>query len=265
MSMKDAIESVKKKVAQIKRNHQFSRDNKKRQWDAHLTKELMDCAGDLGVCRGKYEMAIRRQSEEIREGLAKGYPVAVQKNLLMNAAVGYMVVKDALFVIRSVSTYDSIENAYALLDMATKTITGEKVKKPKLRRHPTREDYAFLNSFETLEAKEKIVNSNGFMEMLIATGDIEKCMAAAREQGGVEPQQCEPAMPLEPQLENNDTPTDLSPEDMKTLKMMQQSNSWSSRQSFSMPMPIGGTETPPPAAETPAENNSENKTGGTES
>lgn len=263
MSMKDAIESVKKKIEKIKRNHQFSRANRKRDWEAKLTKELMDCAGDLGVCRGQYEIAIRRQSEEIREGLAKGYPVAIQKNLLMNAAVGYLVVKDALFVIRSVSTYDSIENAYALLDMATKTITGEKVKKPKIGKHPTREEYAFINSFETLEAKEKIVNSNGFMEMLIATGNIEKCMAAAQEKIGTEPEQYETVVPLEPQLEKNDTPTDLSPEEMKTLKMMQQSSNWSNRQSFSMP--IIGTDTQPPAAEASAENNSENKTGGTES
>ena len=260
MGIKETIEAAKKKMEQIKKNHHFKKENDRRKQEAQLTKELMDCAGDLGVCLSNYERAIRRQSEEIREGMAKGYPITIQKNLLLDAAVGYLVVKEALFVIRSVATYDSIVDAYALLDMAAKTITGEKVKKPKKKKHPTREEYAFLNSIETMENKMKIVNSGGFMDMLIATGDIEKCMEAAREQGGVEPQQCEPAMPLEPQLEDSSPASSLSPEDMKYLKMMQTSNAWSDSQSFNAPNIPGGSNNPntPPPAE------AENKAGGEE-
>ena len=261
MNIKETIESAKKKIEEIKKKHRFKSENDRRKREAQLTEELMICAGDLGVCRSTYERAVRRQSEEIREGMADGYPVTVQKNLLMDAAVGYMMVKEALFVIQSVATYDSIVDAYALLDMAAKTITGEKIKRPKKSKRPNREEYAFLNSFETVEAKKKIVTSGGFMDRLIATGDIEKCIASAWEQSGEGTVSYETAVPLESQQEENVQPVSLSVEDMKILKEMQRSADWSKRQSFQGVDKVSADISSPAVS---ADNYSENQTGGDE-
>ncbi len=261
MNIKEMISSAKKKIEQIKKNYHFKSENERRKKEAQLTEELMICAGDLGVCRSTYERAVRRQSEEIREGMANGYPVTVQKNLLMDAAVGYMIVKEALFVIQSVATYDSIVDAYALLDMAAKTITGEKMKRPKKSKRPSREEYAFLNSFETVEAKKRIVTSSGFMDMLIATGDIEKCIEAARENGGTESVSYETSVPSELQQTENVQPVSLSAEEMKILTEMQRSAEWSKRQTSNG---MGNVSTNTPSSAASAENASENKTGGNE-
>lgn len=255
MDLKETIELTKRKIEQIKRNYRFKSENNRRKLEAKLTEDLVSCAGDLGVCKSSYERAVRRQSQEIREGMQKGYPVAVQKTLLMDAAIGYMLVEDALFVLQSVATYDSITDAYALLDMAAKTITGEKVKQPKKSKRPSREEYAFLNSFETVQAKKKIVSSKGFMDMLISTGDIHKCIAAAREQNIEESASYDNVVPLEPQLEENMPSISLSPEDMKLLTQMQRSSNWSSSPSVNAPGAVGTDDSQP------ADPSLQNKTG----
>lgn len=257
IAVKEKVEAVKKKIEQIKRSYHFKKENDRRKHEAQLTKDLMDCAGDLAVCRSNYERAIRLQSEEIREGMAKGYPVTVQKNLIMDAAVGYMLVNEALFVIQSVASYDSIVDAYALLDMAAKTIAGEKVKMPKAKKNPTREEYAFLNSVESVEEKKKIVTSGGFMEMLIATGDINKCIEAAREQSGPAAEPYGNIAPPAQQPEESTQSSGLSEDDLKILHEMQRSSGWSRNQSFA-----GTGDMNPAAPYQTADSDPEDNTGG---
>ena len=178
MSVSDKLHNVKKKLDNIKKNHRYRKSNKDRAVQAEITYEIAKCAGDLGACLKDFKYTIEEQSEFVRKGRAESYPTQVQEGQLRDAAIGYMLVKDALFVLKSVSSYDSVENAYILLDAATGKITGEKVfpffsgsKKPK------REEYAFLNSQEAYQKKQEMYDC--FVEKLIDTGDIEACIAEA--------------------------------------------------------------------------------------
>lgn len=267
MNMKDKIEPIKKKFEQLKRKHRFKKENDKRKQEAQLTKDLVDCAGDLGLCRSNYERSIRQQSEQIRQGMAEGYPVTVQKNLLMDAAVGYMLVCDALFVIRSVASYDSIVQAYDLLDAATRTITGEKAPLfsgiGKGKKKPVREEYDFINADETVEAKKKIVTTGGFMEMLIETGNIDKCISTFQEQGSVNTTPQGLAVPLEPQLEESNRSAGFSDEDRKLLAEMKKSTGWNISTPFVSTSDIG-TNTQTPSMEGQDGNDPVKKTGGGE-
>ena len=181
MSVNDKLHAAKKKLEALKKNHRYKKANKDRAIQAELTYEITKCAGDLGVCQKDFKYTIEEQSFYIRKGKAEGYDVKVQEMQLEDAAVGYMLVKDALFALKSVYSYDSIEHAYNLLDSATNKITGERAfpffgtsaKKPK------REEYGFLNSQETYEAKKAMFHS--FKDRLIMTGDIEACIEEANQ------------------------------------------------------------------------------------
>ena len=178
MSGNDKLHAAKKKLEAIKKNHRYRKANKDRAVMAEITYEIAKCAGDLGACLKDFKYTIEEQSFAVRKGRAECYPTQIQEGQLRDAAIGYMLVKDALFVLKSVSSYDSVENAYILLDAATGKITGERVfpffsgsKKPK------REEYAFLNSQEAYQKKQEMYDS--FVEKLIDTGDIEACIEEA--------------------------------------------------------------------------------------
>lgn len=176
MSVEDKLHAAKKKLEAMKKNHRYKKANKDRAIEAEFTYEIAKCAGDLGVCLKDFKYAIEEQSFYIRKGKAEGYNISVQEQQLEDSAVGYMLVKDAMFALRSVYTYDSIDHAYSLLDRATNKITGERTfpffgtsaKKPK------REEYGYLNAQETYEEKKSMYYS--FKETLIMTGDIEACI-----------------------------------------------------------------------------------------
>lgn len=181
MSAADKLNQVKKKMEAIKKDHRYKKANKDRAIQAELTYEITKCAGDLGVCQKDFKYTIEEQSYFIRKGQAEGYDTSVQEMQLEDATIGYMLVKDALFALRSVYSYDSVGHAYDLLDAATMKITGEKAFPffDKSSKKPKREEYGFLNSQEAYEQKRAMYSS--FKDKLILTGDIEECIEEAKQ------------------------------------------------------------------------------------
>lgn len=187
MAVNDRIEIVKKKLQNMKKKYEYNKANKEREHRAQLTVDLMDCAGDLGVCKSEYVWIIRDQSAVVREGIKSGFNVEQQKLQLLDAAVGYMLVNETMYVLKSITSYDELSRAFDLLDVATKKITGEKAVKFSMfgSKKPKRSEYGYLNSSDTIEEKKNIVT--GFLDDLIETGDIEKCIAESHKQKNMNP------------------------------------------------------------------------------
>ena len=187
MAVKDKLNAVKAKLDNIKRDRRFKKANKERALEAALSYEVVKCAGDLGACQKEFFYTIQEQALFIRRGRAEEYNTSIQETQLRDAAIGYLLVKDALFALQSISSYDSVNNAYSLLDAATQKITGEHTfpffKGGKKK--PERTEYGFINSAEAVNNKSGIVD--GFFEKLIETGDIEQCIKEAKERRKSDP------------------------------------------------------------------------------
>ncbi len=219
MSVNDKINQVKDKLDKLKRDHRFKKANKERAIEAELTYDIVKCAGDLGACKKEFFYTIKDQSEFIRKGRAESYNTAIQETQLRDAAIGYMLVKDALFALQSITSYDSVTHAYDLLDAATKKITGEKVFpffKDSKKKKPKRDEYGFINSAEAVEAKAGIVDS--FFERLIETGDIDLCIKEAQEKSA-----SNPFTDGEVRLPNLGTDVSIGSEHSDTIKEMRRS------------------------------------------
>lgn len=181
MALRDNLEDVKIQLEQMKKNHRFKKANALTQKNAEMTAALLKCSGKLEICKKDFERTIRNQSRSISEGMSQGTDTMVQEQMLWDAAIGYMLVRDAMFALRSVSTYDSIAHAYEFLDAATKQITGARRALPKIPRigaNKKRNEYGYITSAEALREKEDLLDT--FFETLKTTGDIEGCLAGAR-------------------------------------------------------------------------------------
>ncbi len=178
MAIFEYIEAAKKQIADMKRKYKFNKANKEREKAAELLNDTVSCKGKLEVCKEEFNSVIKKQSKAILDGRTKGMDTNVQKNMLWDAAIGYLLVKDAIFAIDSVTSNDGLAHAYDLLDVATCQMKG---KKPKgsiipgvISKMGERDSYGFLSAETTLHDKEKYLES--FFEELICSGDIEFCI-----------------------------------------------------------------------------------------
>ncbi|MCD7757452.1 MAG: hypothetical protein LUH45_04700, partial [Clostridiales bacterium] len=97
--------------------------------------------------------------------------------ILWDAALGYMLVKDAIFALGTVPEYDSIAHAYELLEAATRQITNRGSNPFRLtgwNPGKERDEYGYLSAESTLKEKEEVLD--GFFDELKQTGDIEACL-----------------------------------------------------------------------------------------
>ena len=182
MAISDTLDDVKASVREIMRKHRFKKANLARQEAAELQSSLAKCRGKLELCRKDFARSIRTQSKNIAEGQRTGMETIIHEQMMWDAAIGYMLVNDAIFALKSISTYDSIAHAYEMLEAATKQMSG---KKSKLDRIPhigsakKRDSYGYITSSAAAKEKEELLSS--FFEQLKVTGDIEVCLAAARD------------------------------------------------------------------------------------
>ena len=174
MSVKEKLNDIKKKLAAMKKKSDYKKANKERAKQAQLTVDLANCAGDLGICKKEYEWSV-------------GNNVEFQKEQLIDAAVGYILVDEAMYVLQSVGTYDSLTRAYDLLDAATMSITGEKaIKFPSFSGgKPKRKEFDYLNSSDLIEEKKGFVSE--FLDDLIESGDIQATITEARKKKNERP------------------------------------------------------------------------------
>lgn len=178
-SISEMLEDAKASVKQMEKKHNFKKANKDREAAAQLQYDLGLCRAKLERCKKQFNQTIREQSRHIEKGRSEGLDVLVQEQILWDAALGYLMVRDAIFALQSVNNYDTVEHAYDLLDAAVRQMTGKQEKKRNwgFRRDKERDSYGYLTSAATLKEKETMLD--GFFEELKETGDIEACLAAA--------------------------------------------------------------------------------------
>lgn len=179
-SISEMLEDAKASVKQMEKKHNFKKANKDREAAVQLQYDLGLCRAKLERCKKQFDQTIREQSRHIEKGRSEGLDVLVQEQILWDAALGYLLVRDAIFALQSVNNYDTVEHAYELLNAAVRQMTGKREKKRNwgFMRDKERDSYGYLTSAATL--KEKETKLDGFFEELKKTGDIEACLAAAR-------------------------------------------------------------------------------------
>ncbi|MCD7761427.1 MAG: hypothetical protein LUH16_06600 [Clostridiales bacterium] len=182
-----ALDDAKSQVNAMVRKYRFWKKNRSRQEEADLQYSLMKCWGKMETCRNGFNRTIKQQSRAIAEGRREGMDTLVNEQNLWDAALGYLMVKDAIYALKTVTTYDSITHAYEMLDATTRQISGNGIKLPKFmdgRFDGKRNDYGYLTSKAALEQKEELLDS--IFEELKNTGDIEACLSKRPNPGKVD-------------------------------------------------------------------------------
>lgn len=177
-SISDMLNDAKAYIKQMQRKHKFKKANKERDEAAALQYDLGVCRGKLESCKKQFNRTIRTQSANIAEGRATGADTIIQEQILWDAAMGYMLVNDAIFALQSVTSNDSVAHAYDLLDAAMKQIAGKGTglsKLPKIGSTKERNAYGYITSDTAVKQKEMLLDT--FFERLKETGDIEGCLA----------------------------------------------------------------------------------------
>ena len=144
-----------------------------------MTAQAM-CRGKLEVCKRDFERTIHQQSKAIREGEAIDADTSIQEQILFDAAVGYILVREAIFSLRSINSHHSISHAYDMMDLATKQMSGKKSGLP-LKSIRDRNIYGYVTSETAYQLKCDVVSS--FFDELRETGDIEECLSHAQRPG----------------------------------------------------------------------------------
>ena len=179
MNLNETLDAAKVSVKEIMKNRRYKKANLERQEAVQLQADLMKCRGKLEVCKKEFNRTIVNQSKSIRDGQAEGHDTLIQQQMLWDAAIGYMLVRDAIFALKSISSHDSIAHAYDMLEEATKQMAGKGGKLPKFLRIKSskeRNTYGYVTSSAALKAKEDQLDT--FFEALKETGDIEGCLTS---------------------------------------------------------------------------------------
>lgn len=181
MAIMEAMEDAKRYLEELKKKRSFKKANLAREEMAELTASLAKCSGKLEICKKDFNRTIRTQSRNISNGQRLGADTMVQEQMLWDAAMGYLLVRDAMFALRTINSYDSVAHAYDLLDAATKQITGKRGSVAKfihIKSGKTRNEYGYITSATAVKDKEALLES--FFDRLKVNGDIEECLSFVR-------------------------------------------------------------------------------------
>lgn len=180
------LEDAKSALNELKRKRKFKKANAAREENAELQAALAACRGKLEICKKDFNRTIRLESRNIREGASLGADTTIQEQTLWDAAIGYMMVKDAIFSLRTISSFDSVTHAYDMLGAAIDLMAERERAKPKLPKlisKRQRNVYGYITSNEALKQKQVLLDC--FFEELKQTGDIETCLANTRDPAAV--------------------------------------------------------------------------------
>jgi hypothetical protein len=175
------IEEAKKAIEELKRNRKFKKANLARAEAAELQNQLAVCRGKLEICKNDFNRTIRHEAKSIAEGVQMGADTVIQEQTMWDAAIGYMMVRDAIYSLKTISTFDSVNYAYDMLGTAVDLMADRKHSAPKLSKIMNRRGrnvYGYITSNAALQQKQEILDS--FFEDLKRTGNIEECLALAR-------------------------------------------------------------------------------------
>lgn len=181
MAILDTLDEVKIYLEGIKKKYRFKKARLARQEAVELQTTLAKCRGKLEICKKDLNRAINTQSKNINEGKQIGADTIIQEQILWDASIGYMLVRDAIYALETISSYDAVSHAYEMLDAAMKQVAGKKTEFPgnmKIGSTKERNAYGYITSSAALKEKQELLDS--FFENLKVTGDIEAHLAAAR-------------------------------------------------------------------------------------
>lgn len=179
-SISEMLEDAKSSIKQLEKKHKFKQANKDRQEAAALQYDLGQCRGKLESCKKQFSRTIHTQSINIADGRAAGIDTILQEQILWDAALGYLLVRDAIYALQSITSYDSVAHAYELLDAATKQMAGKQgglSKFPRIGTTKERNAYGYVTSSAAVKQKEAFLDT--FFEDLKENGDIEACLESA--------------------------------------------------------------------------------------
>lgn len=184
MAISDMIHEAKNTLEEIKRKYRFKKARMLMEDKVELQVTLAKCRGKLEICKKDFERAINTQSKNINDGRKIGADTIIQEQILWDAAIGYMLVRDAIYALETISSYDAVSHAYEMLDAAMKQIAGKKSGFPKgmkVGETKERNAYGYITSNAALKTKEEMLD--GFFEDLKLTGNIEAHLSKARMPG----------------------------------------------------------------------------------
>lgn len=177
MAITDSLKAARAKLEETMKDRRFKKANLAREEKVALQTAQAMCRGKLEVCQRDFERIIREQSRYIREGQAIGADTLIQEQMLWDAAIGYMLVKDAIYSLRTINNHNSLAHAYSMMDLATKHMAGKKSGLP-MKTIKDRNIYGFVTSDAAYKAKSELLDS--FFEELKASGKIEECLENAQ-------------------------------------------------------------------------------------
>lgn len=175
------LEDARRALEALKRKRRFKKANDARAEAAELQSALATCRGKLEICKKDFSRTIRSEVRNIAEGTAIGADTTIQEQTLWDAAIGYMMVKDAIYSLKTISTFDSVTHAYDMLGTAIGLMSERQrilPKMPKIGPKRDRNIYGYLTSDTALQQKQEVLD--GFFEKLKQNGDIEACLAEAK-------------------------------------------------------------------------------------
>ena len=179
MGLMDTLEAAKDSLNEFKRKRRFKKANANRAEAAQLQSDIVRCRGKLESCRAEFARTVRTQAANIRKGQSEGMDTLLQEQILWDAAVGYMLVRDAIYSIQTLNNYDSVDHAYSMLEQATKQMMNKRNHMDSLKPAGTkkRNEYGYITSESSRREKEQMLEL--FFEKLKRTGDIEECVNEA--------------------------------------------------------------------------------------
>ncbi|MBR2295560.1 MAG: hypothetical protein IJ869_07350 [Clostridiales bacterium] len=177
MSITDKIQEVKDDLKKFKRNRSFKKANAEREKIVELQTSLAKCRGKLEVSLKDFKRTIRSEVEYIHQDQVSSNDIALHEQLLWDSALGYMLIRDAIFALKTVTTYDSIEYGYELLSAAVSQMDRKKAKLPVYgaSNKKSRNKYGYLTADPVKQEKIQILES--IFDELKETGDIDACLA----------------------------------------------------------------------------------------
>lgn len=181
MAISDTISEVKNSLAELKKKYRFKKARMAKEDAVELQLTLAKCRGKLEICKNDFNRAINTQSKNINEGKKIGADTIIQEQIMWDAAIGYMLVRDAIYALETISSYDAVSHAYEMLDAAMKQVAGKKSNFPgnmKIGSTKERNAYGYITSSAALKEKEELLDS--FFETLKTSGNIEARLAEAR-------------------------------------------------------------------------------------
>ena len=180
MAISDMLSEAQDILKEAKRKYKFKKARMAHEEAVELQVTMAKCRGKLEICKNDLNRAINAQSKNITNGKNVGADTLIQEQILWDAAIGYMLVRDAIFALETVNSYDSVSHAYEMLDAAMKQVAGKKSGFPGMKSGTTKERnaYGYITSATALKEKEELLD--GFFEKLKTSGNIEARLAVAR-------------------------------------------------------------------------------------